>query len=137
MILTLHITAVILTGLLVLYADEQALMWMLGRQQVLAADRIKFLHNAIAIGLGLLIVTGALMYAQAAASYLSSPTFVVKMVAVGALILNAGAITTLSSIATTRSFTSLSLRERMPLFISGAVSATGWITAIVCGLLLG
>jgi len=107
-----------------------------GKKQTLERRRIEFLHRSIAVGLGLMIVTGAFLYADSAVAFLTSTTFIVKMVAVAALIFNTAAISILSPIASERSFGSLTTRERMPLMISGGVSLAGWITAIVCGIIL-
>lgn len=137
MLITLHLSIVIATLLVVLYSDEQALMWVLGKKETLSAQSVHLLHNIVTIGLGLIIITGGLLYIQAPAAYLSDTTFLVKMAAVAALIVNTYVIDRLSPIALSRSYASLSKAERIPLLISGAVSVAGWITALVCGYFLG
>ena len=136
LLLPLHIICIIGTLLLVAYTDEQALLWVLGKKQRLDERKIMFLHHAIAIGLALLLVTGGLLYARAATRYLADPTFIIKMVAVAALIINTYFIGKFSPLAITHSFKELTPQQRLPLFISGAVSGIGWVTALVCGLLL-
>ncbi|MDB5245335.1 MAG: hypothetical protein JWN90_440 [Parcubacteria group bacterium] len=136
MLTTIHLLIVIVTGLLVVYSDEQALMWVLGKKTILNSSRITFLHRAVSIGLALLLITGGLLYIRDVSFYLSQTTFIVKMVTIAALILNTYFIEKFSHIATSRTFASLSKSERLPLFISGAVSAVGWVTVIVCGLTL-
>jgi hypothetical protein len=136
MLVTIHLSIAILTGLVVLYSDEQAFMWVLGKKDVLEKSRINFLHYAVTAGLTLLIITGGLIYSQAAPAYLSIMPFVTKMVVIFALILNTYAIDRFSAVALTRSFASLSSKERIPLFITGAISFAGWATAIICGLLI-
>lgn len=133
---TVHLVIAIGTGLLVLYADEQAFLWVLGKRALMDEKRVRVLHHAVTSGLALLLLTGGYMYAQAAPAYLSIPTFVVKMATVLALILNTYAIGRFSSVALTRPFASLSHAERLPLFITGAISFLGWVTAFVCGLLI-
>ena len=133
---TIHLIIVIATGLLVLYSDEQAAAWVLGKKSTLPAARIAFLHKAITIGLTLLLLTGGYLYLRGVEAYLTLTPFVVKMVAVAALIINTWAIDRLGHVATVREFASLSHRERVPLFISGAVSFAGWVTAIICGLII-
>lgn len=81
-------------------------------------------------------MTGAFLYAGSAAAFLTSTTFLVKMAAVAALIVNTAAIAVLSPVASSRSFASLTRREKIPLFVSGFVSLAGWVTAIACGLIL-
>jgi len=133
---TIHLIIVIGTGLLVLFADEQAAAWVLGREQTIPAGRIRFLHHSVATGLALLLLTGGYLYWRAVPAYLTLTPFIVKMVAVGALILNTWAIDSFGSIATTRTFASLTHKERLPLMISGAISFIGWVTAITCGIII-
>lgn len=135
-LLPLHIAFIIGTLLLVLYTDEQALMWMLGKKRVLNEKSVRLLHHAIATGLALLLITGGLLYSSAAISYLSNPTFIAKMVAIAALIINTYFIGKFSPLATMHSFKELTRSQRLPLFISGAVSVVGWVGAVVSGLLL-
>ncbi len=136
MLTVIHIIIVIGTGLIVLYSDEQALLWVLGKKSMLHPARITFLHRAVSVGLALLFITGGLLYLRAVPFYLSDTTFIVKMTAITALILNTYFIERFSHIAMSRTFSSLSTPERLPLFISGGVSVAGWVTAILCGLLL-
>lgn len=136
MLLALHVIVVVLTGLLVLYSDEQAAVWVLGKKETLDPKRVALLHTGVSIGLGLLILTGAFLYADSASAYLTSTTSLIKMAAVAALIINTAVISRLMPVATTRAYASLTARERLPLFVSGAVSVAGWLTAIACGLLL-
>lgn len=133
---TIHLVIASLTGLTVLYADEQALLWATGRRERFNADTARFLHRVITGGLVLLLITGGLMYIQSPRAYLSLATFDIKMAAVLALILNTYAISRFSEVGVARSFASLSTRERLPLYISGAVSFLGWATAFLCGLLI-
>ena len=134
--ITLHFGIAILTGLIVLYSDEQAFMWILGKKQFMDHGRVVFLHRAVTTGLILLILSGGLMYAQAAPAYLSVTPFITKMVIIFALILNTYVIDRFSAVALTRTFASLTSKERIPLFITGAISFGGWATAFICGLLI-
>ena len=133
----IHIFAICITGLVVLYSDEQGLRWMLGKVEVLNARRIAFLHGVVSIGLPLVILTGGLMAVPALDYYLQNPVFIVKMGFVGVLIVNGLYIGKVASLASTRSFASLTSHERFPLFISGTFSVLGWAGAILGGLLLG
>lgn len=136
MLVTIHASIAIATLLAVVYADEQALRWFMGKTETVKASRVKLLHYLVTAGLALLIITGGLLYKDLATIYVSIPTFITKMTMVLALILNTYAIERFSRVALTRSFASLSPRERVPLFISGAVSGGAWATAFICGLLL-
>ena len=131
-----HVAAIIVTVLCVLYSDEQGLRWMLGKKEVLNAKKIAVLHVLVSIGLALIILTGGLKAMTALAYYLSNPLFIAKMGFVLVLVVNGFFIGTLSTLATTRSFASLSTKERLPLLASGAASVLGWGGAILLGLLL-
>lgn len=136
MIITLHLVALFFTVCLILYADEQALMWFLGKKSILDKKVVHWLHTGVAIGLGLMILTGAFLLFEAPVAYLSYSVFLVKMVAVAALIINTGFISHFSHVAINNTFVSLTPKQRTPLFISGGVSVAGWLTAIICGLML-
>ncbi len=132
----LHVAAIFVTGLCVLYSDEQGLMWMLGKKETLNAKRIAVLHAVVSIGLALVILTGGLKALTALSYYLSNPLFMVKMGFVLVLIVNGFFIGKLSTLATTRSFVSLSTKERLPLLVSGTASVLGWGGALLLGFLL-
>ena len=121
---------------MVLYTDEQAVMWMLGKKQMLSRGRIMAMHHAIAIGLALLLITGGLLYTRAAPEYLTNPVFIIKMIAIAALIINTYFIGKFAPLATEHSFKELSPAQRLSLFISGGISGLGWLTVVICGLLL-
>lgn len=134
---TLHLLIAGVTGLTVLYADEQAAVWFLGKRDYFHPGTMRFLHHAVSGGLALLIITGGILYYQAPPAYLSLGSFDIKMVLVFALILNTYAINRFSNVALTRPFSSLSRAERIPLYISGGISAFGWATTFILGLLIG
>lgn len=136
MLQTIHLIVAITTGLVVLYADEQALAWFLGKRERLDPRTTSFLHLAVTIGLASLLVTGGLLYVRAPAAFLSSALFIVKMIMVFALICNTYFIDRFSRIAISRPYALLSRRERLTLLVSGSVSFIGWATAFVSGLLL-
>lgn len=136
MLLTLHITLIFATLAVVLYADEQAFLWIRGAVETLPKRRLEWLHALTGLGLAGLITTGGLMFLQQANFLLSNPTFLIKMVFVAALIINGFFISVINTIATMRSWSSLSTRERLPLLISGAISTGSWAGAGICGLLL-
>ncbi len=134
--LLIHIFLVCVTGLVVIFSDEQAFMWILGKKKVLDAKLVEILHVLVSIGLLCIILTGGLMFIDRASYLLSTPAFLMKMCFVAALVINAFFIGTLSKIATTRAFAELSLNERIPLFVSGGVSIVGWAGALICAFFL-
>lgn len=132
----LHIIAIICTGLTVLYTDEKALGWVLGKTQTLSRSFVDRTHVIVSVGLATIIATGGLLFLPRMHYLLNSSVFLVKMCFVGALIVNGFFIDRLAVTATERPFASLSAKEKLPLLISGTVSVVGWIGAALCGLLL-
>lgn len=132
---TLHVLFIILTLLVVAYADEQALRYLFGKKQ-LNTHSLRVVHYLVAIGLALTIITGGFLYLRAPSFYLSDTTFIVKMVAVAALIINSAFLDRFSTDAEQRPWTALTPGEKRLLLTSGAVSVLGWATAGICGLLL-
>lgn len=132
-----HVASVILSLLVVLYSDEQGLLWFLGKKKTLSAKRIQILHVLVSIGLGGILLTGGLMFLDRSDYLLQEPIFIVKMLFVLALVVNAFFIESISKLATQKAFVELTTTERRRVLISGAVSVIGWIGAGVCGLLLG
>ncbi|MBU0750326.1 hypothetical protein KKH15_02300 [Patescibacteria group bacterium] len=131
----LHVFLIIITGVTVLYSDEQGLEWFVGKQKTLKKKAVEMLHIVVSLGLSGIILTGGLMLIQAP-GYLQDPTFITKMVFVGALVINGLLIGSLTELATTQTFAELKHSHKVRLLLSGAVSVIGWIGAISCGILL-
>lgn len=132
-----HVAFVIATALIVLYSDEQGLLWLLGKKQTLSKRVVHTLHVLVSIGLGGILLTGGLMFIDRAEYLLAQPLFMAKMAFVAALAVNAFFIGSLSATAAEKSFAQLTTSERYRVLISGAVSIIGWVGAVICGLLLG
>ncbi len=132
-----HILFVIATGVTVLYSDEQALAWFLGKKALLHPKLVQTLHIIVTFGLAGVIITGGMLFLRSSDYYLHDTAFLIKMAFVAALVVNGYFIDTLSAIPTGRTFSSLSHRERLPLYVSGAISFAGWGGALLCGLVLG
>lgn len=135
MLKTLHVVLIILTLLVVAYADEEALQYLLGRKN-LKGRTVRLLHHLVALGLAGTIITGGILYLRSPSFYLSDPVFIVKMIAVAALIINSAFLDRFSMDATTRPFASLKRHEKRMLLMSGAVSVAGWVIAGICGLIM-
>jgi len=131
-----HVLFVIATAGVVLYADEQGLMWVRGKSALLSQRRLAWLHLLTGLGLAGLIATGGVLFLGHSSPFLQNPFFYTKLVFVVALIVNGFLIERLARVATLRTWASLSSRERLPLIISGGISLVSWIGAGVCGLLL-
>jgi hypothetical protein len=132
-----HVLLIILTGCAVLYSDEQALAWLLGKKELLHPKHVLWLHFIVTFGLAGIIVTGGALFVRNSSYYLHDPTFLIKMVFVGALIVNGYFIDQFSAIPIERPFRSLPQKDRSALLLSGAVSFCGWAGAGICGLVLG
>ncbi len=135
--MTIHLTLVILTGLVVLYSDEQGFLWMFGKKPLLSHNQIWIQHALVSMGLASIVLTGGIMFVNQASYFLHDPTFLVKMVFVFALLVNGFLIESIAEIATQKAFKELTPSERRRVFISGAVSIIGWIGAGLLGLTLG
>lgn len=136
-ILTVHIaTAISLIGI-VLYADHLGLRWVRGKHEVLPAPRLKKLHQIIYCGLLLMIITGGYMFWPLREYLLTTPAFLIKMGLVLTLIINSVVIGRFMHIATQTPFAMLPSSQRIPLYVSGAVSALAWLGTIVAATQLG
>lgn len=133
---TIHVLLIIVTGLTVLYSDEQGLEWFRGKQKTLNKKKIDVLHVIVSLGLAGIILTGGLMLINEP-GFLQSTDFLVKMAFVTALTINGLLIGSSTEIAAQKEFRDVSSSQKRLLLISGGVSVAGWIGAIICGLLLG
>jgi len=134
--LPIHILALIYVAWNIFHADHMGFNWMRWKVSTLDKELIAKYHRGSWIGLGIMIMSGFVLFYPMREFLLSRPQFYVKMGFVLALIINGVAIGHLSKISTEKSFVSLSTTEKIPLFISGAVSTISWIGATVTAFLL-
>jgi len=130
----LHLTALAITAVFIIIADHDGLQYMRGKKEVLSLTCVKRLHYAVLTGLGVMILTGAFMFADAWGELIEETAFYVKMLMVGALVANSFVIANLMHIATQKPFIELSKSEKTKLFISGATSGICWLGAAVIGM---
>lgn len=135
-ILPIHIIVLIFTAWNILRADHLGFSWVRGTKPILNANLVKKYHYRTLIGLILMIVTGFLLFWPLREYLLTRTQFYIKMSFVLALILNSFAIGKLSKIATIKTFVSLSMKEKIPLFISGAISTISWLGAFTMAFFL-
>ncbi len=135
-LLPIHITILGFTLWNVLKADHLGFNWILGKVKILEVGEVKKYHYRIIIGLGLMILSGVLMFWPMREFLLSRPQFYVKMIFVITLVINSIAISYVQKTACSKTFKSLSLSEKLPLFISGGLSTVAWLGAICGGLYL-
>lgn len=131
-----HILILLVTLFFIFKSDKLAFAWMRGSIQTMDMKMVHKYHGIVAAGLLGMIVTGYLMFSSRSARFLSNPAFMVKMLFVAFLAINAIAITFLMKIAGERTYASLSAKEKIPLVISGGISTVGWLGAIVCAMFL-
>lgn len=136
-ILTTHIITACALIAVVLYSDHYGLGWMRGKHEVLSATKLHRLHRTIYVGLGVMIITGLYMFWPVREYLLTETTFLVKMGLVITLIINSIFIGKVGAKATHTSFASLTTKERVPLFIIGAVSSFCWAGTIIAATQLG
>lgn len=136
LLLPAHLTVLACTAVFVLLADHQGYLWFSGKKQVLEMRILRRYHYAVLVGLLLMISIGLLMAWPVMNYLLSTPAFYIKMTFVATLFLNSFVIWKFLPISTTRAFATLTFREKVPLFISGAVSGLCWVGAATAAFFL-
>ncbi|MDB5225189.1 MAG: hypothetical protein JWL87_141 [Candidatus Adlerbacteria bacterium] len=136
LILYIHIAGLALAALGMLYADSQALAWLRGKKDVLLHQHILRAHHVVSVALSLIILTGLILFWPMRDYLLGQPLFWMKMAFVGALVINAFVIEKLMHLPTRGSFASLTKKQKIPLMLSGAVSAASWVGAAILALVL-
>lgn len=131
-----HLLILAFTAWQIVRADHLGFLWMAGKVETLKVDDVKKYHHRTWAGLILMITTGFLLFLPMKEFLLTRPQFFVKMGFVVALFVNSFVIGVLQKIATSKSFASLSFKEKIPLFISGAVSTISWLGATAGGFFL-
>lgn len=135
-ILGFHLLTLAFVAVTIFQADSLAFSWIRGYEAVIDAEESRKLHKRTWIGLALMIATGVLLFWPGRDYLLTRPQFFIKMAFVLALIVNGFIIGSLQKVATEKSYASLSAREKLPLFISGAVSTISWAGAAIMAFFL-
>lgn len=133
---TLHIFSMMFSFGVIWKADKDALAWLRGKREVLDASRLRLHHTLMWLGLAALIVTGSILSYPMLGYLLSQPLFIMKLLFVAILIVNAVLIGRVMHVAHVRSFASLTWNERVPLLMSGVISSFAWLGALVLALAL-
>ena len=135
-LLPIHIGAFIVTITAVVIADLHALLWVLGKISMLQRKRLTILHDVVGVGLVVSITSGFILFLPLREYLVTVEAFWVKLAFVLVLIINSFVIARHLHIPTSRTFVSLTKRERRPLLISGAASAVSWAAVFASALLL-
>lgn len=130
-ILPLHLLVLLYAVWNIFHADHLGLKWITGKINVLHKEDIRKYHVRVWIGLIGMIITGFIMFWPMHEYLLTRWQFLLKISFVIALVANGFAIGSIQDVATKKRFKELTLREKIPLFISGAVSSIGWIGAAI------
>jgi hypothetical protein len=136
-LLPLHLTILGFTAVGILLADHQGFLWLSGKKPVLDKKYITKLHYWVALGLCGMIVTGFSMFWPLRDYLLNySLPFLFKMFFVALLIANSFVIGAGFKVSSTRTYASLSTKEKLPLLLSGAISGASWIAAATLAFFL-
>ena len=132
----IHIASLCFAGLGIFYADHLALDWLRGKKGTLRQRHLLRAHHWVSFALFFLIGSGLFLFWPSRDYLLAQPAFWIKMSFISALIINSFVIERLMHTATSRPFSTLSFKEKAPLFLSGAVSMTCWVGAATTAFFL-
>ena len=110
--LPIHILALIYVAWNIIHADHLGFSWMRWKISTIDKNLISKYHRGSWIGLITMIISGFFLFYPMREFLLSRPQFYVKMGFVLALVINSFVIGNLSKIPTTRTFASLSIKEK-------------------------
>ena len=128
-VLPLHLMSLGYVAWNIISADHLGLTWIRATRPTLPEALVRKYHKGTWIGLCLMIATGFTLFWPMREFLLTRPQFYIKMFFVLALVANGFMIGKFINIATTRTYASLTFKEKLPLLISGAVSTLGWLGA--------
>lgn len=124
-----HISFIILTLIVVIYSDHQGFLWFTGKKQLVNKKKTELGHKLALWGFLMICITGFILSWPMKDFLLENKVFLVKMFFVVALGINGLAIGKLSKIAIEKPFVSTSKKEKIVLFLSGAISTLSWLGA--------
>lgn len=136
LILPFHLLVLLFSAWNIFHADHLGFSWMTGNRKVLEESDMRKYHIRVWIGLIGMMVTGFIMFWPMREYLLGRWQFLLKMSFVLALIGNGFAIGSIQKIATRKEFKNLSMREKLPLLFSGAISTIGWLGAATAAFFL-
>lgn len=126
-----HLISLTFVVVCVFLSDKMAMSWIRGTKQTLPENKLHLFHRLVWLGLGLMIVTGFFMFWERRDYLLHRPAFLVKMFFVGLLFINSFFVGKLLPIAIIRPYASLTMKEKIPLFLSGVISTVSWVSAAI------
>jgi hypothetical protein len=132
----LHLTFLALAACGIVYADSLAMRWMRGKTEVLEHTHLNRAHMIMSVALLGMVCTGVYLFWPAKYFLIHQPLFLLKMGFVITLIINSFFIDEMMHVARHSSFAMLTSKQKIPLFISGAVSTICWVGAGLVALKL-
>ncbi len=129
----IHLVALLLTALVILYADHQGFRYFRGEVLRMSESFLVWSHRLIWVGLIALILSGIFLVLPSWEYYMSEPIFYLKMGFVLTLIVNAVFIGKLTHFTTDRAFSELPDELKKTFLVSGALSVIGWVGSAVIG----
>ncbi len=132
----IHTFAVGFVIALIALADKEALAWVRGKKQVLDKSLLHNIHMLTWVALLTLTLTGLILFYPRWDYLLTQPLFLIKLLFVAVLFVNAILIGRLIEASTHRQFIELNVREKLQLVLSGGISFVAWLGALVLGLIL-
>lgn len=125
----IHLLVLAFVAWNVFNADHLGFDWIRGKVAMLDRATVKKYHDRTWIGLILMILTGFVLFWPTREYLFTRPQFFIKMGFVLALFINSFVIGILSKISTTKTYSSLTFGQKLPLIISGGVSTISWLGA--------
>lgn len=117
-------------------ADKDAFAWVRGIHSTLNAKRLTLYHRLVWFGLTSLILTGALLVYPDRLYLFSDVLFLIKLLFVAVLMVNAILIGRLQEHAVALPYKDIATSEKRALFHSGAISVFSWLAAVALALIL-
>ncbi|MBP9669350.1 MAG: hypothetical protein KBE09_03605 [Candidatus Pacebacteria bacterium] len=130
----IHLFTLFVVGLVIVYSDFQAFLYLIGKKRTLVKERVHLEHRVVWTALMVMIGTGLLLLFDEGVSLLLDGVFLLKMLFVVALVLNARAIGTLAPLASEKPFAQLDAPTKRKMVMSGAISSVAWAGAAIIGL---
>ena len=131
----LHLLSLAFVAVVIIIADHDGYLYIRGKKAVLNATKVKRLHQLAWVGLVALTISGIGLVAEDP-DVIEEGAFGVKMLMVAALFANGFVIGQLAKLSVSTPFASLTRRQKLALFASGAVSVSCWVGATFIGFAL-
>ncbi len=135
-VIYVHLGALLILIVSILFADKHALAWVRGKEEVLEYSTMERIHIIVWIGLIVMIISGVLLALPIKGFLVANVAFYVKMFFVVTLVVNSFFISSFIRTACERPFTSVTKKEKKLFIISGGVSVVGWLGAFISALFM-